>query len=238
MPNFKVDPNGLERLRRDEGLKNPADLEDISTREEILLEIEREFAAKEMRVEYFVNEEALSPEAKRHLEEARIFMGSITLKFKERFSELIREYSEKKRAVSAEMLGYLSSHKLDVPSFGVYDRASAPAFLRDAKLSPVEIGSESLLVVFNLPKPLAYFWWKGGTDSWGFSGEDIGSTAVEWGHFYRELMPVVWEEVGFAECEGKIEIERINDAGIHDPGKFYYVWKLAHFVSREAESYG
>jgi len=86
-----------------------------------------------------------------------------------------------------------------------------------------------LLLVFQLPKPLAQFWWKGGADSWGNLAEDINDTAIEWGHFYRELMPVVWETQGRHENESGLYFQRVNDIGEHDPKKYYYIWEISEW---------
>ena len=90
----------------------------------------------------------------------------------------------------------------------------------------VEMDNKTLLVVFQLPKHLAQYWWKGGTESWGQESLDIEDSAIEWGHFYRELMPVIWEAVGRYENELGLDFERINSGGEHDPKKYYYIWKI------------
>ena len=46
----------------------------------------------------------------------------------------------------------------------------------------------------------------------------------QWGIFYETLMPVVWDAVGKEECEGSLNFYRINDVGVHDPDRYYYLW--------------
>lgn len=84
---------------------------------------------------------------------------------------------------------------------------------------------DSALVVFNLPKPLARWWWKGGLQ-WGEAGEDLKGMVAEYGDFYRDLLPIIWEAIDGAGWSGKLWFDRLNGVGEHDPGKFYYVWEV------------
>lgn len=113
-----------------------------------------------------------------------------------------------------------------LPNFTIASKNQARALLKEYRLYG-EINKQSLLLVFQLPKPLAHFWWKGGTDSWGDLAEDVGGTVIEWGHFYRKLMPVIWEAQGRHENENGLLFYRLNDFGEHDPTQYYYVWKIS-----------
>ena len=93
----------------------------------------------------------------------------------------------------------------------------------------IETNGQNLLLVFQLPKPLSQFWWKGGADSWGDLSEDVQDTVIEWGHFYRELMPIVWEEQGRHENESGLDFQRVNGVGEHDPKKYYYIWEMSEW---------
>ena len=63
--------------------------------------------------------------------------------------------------------------------------------LGDLGLDRPVINSQSLLIVFNLPKPLSHFWWKGGVEADDGLAVVVGPDITEWGLFYRQLMPVV-----------------------------------------------
>lgn len=93
-------------------------------------------------------------------------------------------------------------------------------------------GAEGVLI-FQLPKPLAEYWWKSSArlDSSSLherdnyrKPEDYGGMVIEWGKIYSNVMPAVWEVVDRYNSEGDIRFDRINDVGQHDPKEYYYVW--------------
>jgi hypothetical protein len=115
-----------------------------------------------------------------------------------------------------------------MPEFKVVNDEVADRFLKECGFE-YKISEGSFLVVFQLPKPVAQFWWKGGVDTWGSQGVDVRGGVLEWGLFYRELMSIIWREQGFAENELGLVFSRINDIGEHDPQKFYYVWEVGQW---------
>ena len=56
----------------------------------------------------------------------------------------------------------------------------------------------------------------------------IDEDEVEWGHFYREVMPTIWKAVKKQQDKGKMDLERINAIADHKPGEYYYVWSVEH----------
>lgn len=122
-------------------------------------------------------------------------------------------------------MDYLTSHGLSLPEFIIADSDNAETMLEDMDLN-WEMDKNRMLVTFQLPKQLAHHWWKGGAKEWGEGSEDVGGKAIEWGHFYRKLMPLVWEKLGFYEHEKGMDFRRINPIGQHDPDKYYYVWEV------------
>lgn len=82
------------------------------------------------------------------------------------------------------------------------------------------------IIVFQLPKMLARFWIKGGSESWGDRSIDVGSGIAQWGSYYRNVMPKVWELLEGINSHPSLELMRINDYGQHDIKKYYYIWEV------------
>jgi len=151
-------------------------------------------------------------------------------KFQATLREQIESYKEKGGVMSDRIKDHLIEKDMLLPVLDLYSGEAALSFLQESNLSEntgMEVGKD-LILVFQLPKPLAQFWWKG--DPAGSSigvNTDLGGAGVEWGKFYHDVMPTVWEFVGEIECESAVSIERINACGQHDPKSYYYVWKIS-----------
>ncbi len=209
-------------MRRLEGLKSPEDIWDIETFDEIKERIEQ----VSPNVKELISENELKLEAKKCLKKTRTFCKELSQDFKQTFLSLIDQYRQERRQISQKIVDYLLEKNIVLPNFTIASKKQAKALLKEYELGG-EINEESLLLIFQLPKPLAQFWWKGGADSWGELAEDINDTAIEWDHFYRELMPVVWETQGRHENENSLNFNRLNGFSQHDPKKYYYIWELS-----------
>lgn len=69
------------------------------------------------------------------------------------------------------------------------------------------------LVVMQLPKPLAKYWYR----------TDGGAKKVNWGRIYGQLYDEFWQGVKYAKEQG-LYLKRVNKVGVHDPKKYYYVF--------------
>jgi len=115
----------------------------------------------------------------------------------------------------------------DLPRFIIKDGEAAQQFIEEMGESKWwEPRDNAVLLVYNLPALLSRFWNRGATNPESPQPIKVGDGEVEWGHFYREVTPVIWENVGFEESEGGLTFDRINGAGQHDPLKYYYVWEV------------
>lgn len=130
-----------------------------------------------------------------------------------------------------------SKEKLWRPKIRVLGWPEFESFLNRHDVEPLEpfypfsipMSDESYFVIFDLPLPLAHWWWKG-KGNWGELGVDIGGTAIEWGRYYRKICYTVWD---FAEEEGPWKgidrnyfCDRYNAVGSHEPGEYYYIYKV------------
>ena len=206
---MELNPNELKKLRGEEGLRNPDDVFELSDRQgrDVIHES---------------GQEALR-------DEIRDFIDDVSNSFQEAFQLLLEEYKKRTDLPSNEILAYLQEHEMDKPRFSVSEKDGV-AFLEKLGFPGQSLERAQIPVMFQLPKPVAQFWQKGGTDSWGTMGQEVGPKIVEWGHFYRKLMEVVWEKVGYYESERGFNFERVNGIGDHDVKSYYYVWKISRWA--------
>ena len=221
---MEINPNQFKRIMTEEGLKNSQDIWDLKTYDEIKNEIEK----ISPNIKELVEEHELNAETKRCLDKIRAFCSELSEEFRQTFLVLLEQYRKERRQISQKIVDYLLEKNFDLPNFTIAYREKAQELLKERGFD-VEINDQSLLLIFQLPKPLSQFWWKGGVDSWGDLSEDMQGAVIEWGHFYRELMPVVWEKQGYYENESALDFYRINGVGEHDPQKYYYIWEVSEW---------
>lgn len=122
------------------------------------------------------------------------------------------------------MREYLEKNGLDLPTFDVYTKKQADVLLKTFGFSGENITNGNFLIVFNLPKPLSQFWWKGGAELWGNQSNDVRKMVIEWGRIYRLMISTIWDAVD----GGRSIMERINPYGVHDPKQYYYLWEMGN----------
>jgi hypothetical protein len=187
---------------------------------------------------YFFEHREIS--AKTNQEAVNAFIEDVTTNYRLSFEKLITDYSAMGIKFSGAIKEYLKNKDLLNPRFDVYTGEDIERVIRDLDLedSYQEIKGgpakkNEILLIFNLPKPLAVYWWKESEDIKKLSGKIVSKEAerliprgivISWGDFYRSLMLVVWEAIGYFESESHFYFERINPSGQHDTKKYYYVW--------------
>jgi len=219
-----VNPNQFEKMRRLEGFRSHEDIWD----DEVFNGIKSEIEKVPANIREFVDEYELDADTKRCLYKTRIFCTSLSENFRQTFLTLLEHYRSERREISQKIVDFLLEKNFDLPNFTIARGEKTQELLEEYGFNS-KINSQNLLLVFQLPKPLAQFWWKGGADSWGSMAEDTQDQVIEWGHFYRELMAVVWEEQGRSENEAGLNFKRINSIGEHNPKKYYYIWKISEW---------
>ena len=153
------------------------------------------------------------------------FCKDISKRVKDSFLALLESYLEQGR-FSRRMFNYLLEKGLIYPSFIIANGSQALDLLHHYGFKDVKVNPENIIVTFQLPKAVAHFWWKGGVNTWGEQAKDLGGMVIEWGDFYRKLMPYVWETIGYYENEEGLDLCRINACGEHDPHNYYYIWEV------------
>ena len=223
-----TNPNQFEKIQKYVGYSNYNDIWHLETWEDIKLAI----VEAENNIQQKCDETKFSPEQKELFDTIKQFIDDTSLEFKKRFLELLNDYRENRKKISQKIVDYLKEKSFDMPQFNIYDNYGSKRFLEDMGFD-YQIDKQNFLISFQLPKPLAQFWWKGGANSWGEISVNLDDKLIEWGHFYRELMPVIWEKQGYFEDETYLDFYRINDPGEHDPKKFYYLWEVKNRLSEK-----
>lgn len=158
----------------------------------------------------------------------RKFCGLLTNDFQQGFDELMAEYIKNRRPVAKQIIEYVKEIGFDQPRFTIADEQNSRELLRKFNLMfSDQITPGNLLLTYNLPKPLAHYWWKSGNY---FSEDDkkqADQRVIEWGHFYYELTPIIWRHVDSQIINGKLNLVRLNNLGEHDASQFYYVWEVS-----------
>jgi hypothetical protein len=199
-----------------ERFKNTNDIYDQPTFHDVENEVAKERRDRQIRFHFDVA--TRDSESKKLLERWSFEMQVCLAKWSDAIKNLIHQ-DEK---ISQRIREYLEIEGMDLPTFDIYAKDEADALLQEFGLKGEKIEMGNFLVVFNLPKPLSHFWWKGGTESWGSGSTDVRKMVIEWGRIYRSIIPIVWNAVDDGTCA----MERINPCGMHDMKRYYYLWEI------------
>lgn len=221
---IEISDNILARLRRQEGLRSPNDLFDISTP----ADYEREQLASIQKIGSWpanINlqlEPSSIPDHAELLLRLYSLLDQITASFKNECQLLLLETPQ----ISPVIAEFINQKNFDTPSFLVADYTNSRQLLDSIDKPDLNIDPEALLVVFNLPKPIANWWYKGGEQEWGNVATPIGEDIVPWGLLYRRLMLPVWDNLDLSSNLYKLYIQRLNDIADHQKDKYYYIWQV------------
>lgn len=216
-----INPGHLEKIRREEGFRNQEDIWDPTT----LQDITEIITDTPVNIHALVDS-LLYDETVRKFKRIFKFCEDLSEDFRKNFISLLEKYNRERRPISPQILNYLSKKNFILPTLTIADQDNAGPLLSEYRLFGEEIKPNNFLLTFQLPKPLAKFWWKGG-NAWDGSAEIIDDTSIEWGHFYRELMPVVWSHQGCSENHKNLTFRRVNQINQHDTDKYYYIWEIS-----------
>ena len=197
--------NQVSKFRREEGFRNSNDIYDLTGSN---IELAR------------------NPERKELVKLAREFAEDMQKLLKNRLGELIVESQQHPTSISPEIIAYMEKTGMNLAQLSVFEGDDAQSKTLEYGIDKME-DENGLMIVFNLPKPIRQFWWKGGTGLWGSEAVDVEGKVIEWGYFYRKLMDTVWETIGYWESETPLVLRRLNAIGDHDPKNFYYVWEAS-----------
>lgn len=151
----------------------------------------------------------------------------ISWELRTEFRELLRERQQVEGSkLTPTLVQRMQELELDVPKFEIY--------IGDARIEFVDslgferrwyFETDSVVVLFDFPKVLSQFWWKGG------AGEPdpkkrVEKMAVEWRQFYTALTPTVWRATEQEAEDAGFDFWRINPTATHTPRQYYYIWEV------------
>ncbi len=226
-----ITDNLVRKVGKDSGLRDTNEAYELvfdqSPVETRLGQEEMERRMRSVKIDEQLDEKTINPEKKILLENIRDYIKRTSVAFQDEMQRLMDDYQEGDGGVfTKEIHNKMLEKGYDLPTFSILDGESAQNFLEDMGEDFLLLNKEGLLLIFNLPRPVARMWYRGGTDSWGNMAKEIPEANIEWGHLYRESLPVIWQEQGFEEDEGYLSFDRINPVNQHDWKKYYYVWQV------------
>ncbi|MBI2459415.1 MAG: VWA domain-containing protein [Parcubacteria group bacterium] len=171
--------------------------------------------------EYGINEAELTSEQLENLQKTRVFAQNTSKVYRTAMHLLMIGYQQKNPKFTDKMMQKMIERSYDLPDFSLYGSRAADEFLSKQQELGIDGFSDNFLVNFQLPRPLAKFWYKGGN---GSKSVPVKEGEIEWGHFYRMCMPVIYNGVDRAQMSG-LYLNRLNQFGQHDPKKYYYLWE-------------
>ena len=171
--------------------------------------------------EYGINEAELTPDQLENLQKVRTFAQSTSKAYRTVMRLLMNGYQQKNPNFTDKMIQKMMERGYDVPDFSIHGSQSAQEFLSQRTELGIDSFNDNFLVNFQLPKPLAKFWYKGGN---GSKSVPVKDGEIEWGHFYRMCMPIIYNGVDRSQMSG-LYLNRLNSFGQHDPKKYYYLWE-------------
>lgn len=177
---------------------------------------------------------SLGKEQQHTLEILLPFLDETTNTFQEDFWEAI-EYRNNINPglVSERIIQFLIEHNFDLPRFQVWDNQQGKEFIKKIyddldisnQLRDEEIADDTLILAFNLPKPLAQFWskidFKFNPDYIDISNNNI----IPWGSYYLKTINLIRRAVD--DEEQGLRFRRIANIP-HIPSRVYYIWEVSN----------
>jgi hypothetical protein len=177
----------------------------------------------------------LFPCDKEFLNNVRILAEDLSSVSRKHFLTSLSQ-KRRERKISQKFLDFNIEKELDLPKITITNGKKAQEMLEELGFED-RISPENIILVFQLPKPIANFWWKGKSrlnTSWE---KETNGIVLEWGKIYRGLIPTVWELINKYEEEGNLEFWRINEIGEHSADEYYYIWEIGNLKSKTNTQY-
>lgn len=182
---------------------------------------------KNVEVRAKLNQSEEEQEILQHLGEFCTEINKIT--DEEIFEHLTRnpeDWGERRKKV----LNKLETLGLNKPQFTI-TRGSKFAELSDEinfeqKTKTIDYKDDDLILIYRPPKPLDQFWRKGSA-SWVDQGIEVEEQIINWGKIYQAVTEQIWGLMDIYHDSRGLKLMRINPIGVHEPFKYYYIWKVS-----------
>lgn len=187
-------------------------------------------------VELYVRESELTRDKKELLGDIEKLCSEIIAEFEEQMEALMEIHMSGDNAFTPSIREKMRDRGYTVPKMAIYDYEQGVAMLEKLPgIDPSKLKEGDFLILFQLPKPISRFWYRGGLGQWGDGAKEIPEDNIEWGYFYRKSVKAMWEKRAEYEGPGKLAFARINEASQHDPRRYYYLWSVSRDTSKEAK---
>jgi hypothetical protein len=231
MVEIKVDDNLLEKIGRQQGLRNRADILDLTTWEQVNREMTKEINNAPVNITVQLDPKINKQRVMEVTELTTDMATSCSWLYRENFLLLYDEYRHLHRPFD-RFASFLKNYGFALPQIRILNGTMAKQELKKCGFPDYTIERENLLVNFQLPKPLAHYWDHVSNDP--PSGIRVAEKAVKpipWGDFYECLTGIPWKEIDDFEQRTGLEVCRINPVGCHDPDLYYYLWEIGDKIS-------
>ena len=213
---------------REDRFRNNSDLLDKTTFQEF-----KEINKSRLKNVEWLLENELTKREKEVLKIIKTFVEELTESFEWIFNDLIDEYQRRGNKFSSKLSMYLDESRTDIvnhkcPKFQIANGTKAKKLLTDLGLEEYEMDTETFIVNFQLPTPMAQWWWDhGGKSTCGTFYDDHmeNNSVIGWGDMYRKCMQTVHGVYGYYENEKGLWLDRVNGLRQHDKERYYYVWE-------------
>jgi len=170
----RIDGEALERIRREEGERNPADIADLTTLEDLEAQEERLG-----RLNFFNKEQIepeLNPAQEKLLRVIRKFTETISEEFRREFLALIEERRKEGKAIPTRIIATLENRGFLYPEFMVANGVAAKKIFEEVGFKDKSIDPDVSLSLFSCRS----LWLSGGgkaeSESPGTDQETISKT--------------------------------------------------------------
>ena len=174
-----VNPNQYQQLARSDGKKYQEDIWDMSS-SSVLIENNK---SPDKLVENFEHRE-LNPRQEKIEKHLSKFCQDVIRKYKDYFLSILHKKIKEDGLLSKRIVDYLKTNNLIYPSFESLVGEGAKKWLQEMNL-PDDINQDEILLIFQLPKPLKHFWWKGSNrlsnGYYNYQEEGVDYNGIPWG---------------------------------------------------------
>lgn len=174
-----------------------------------------------------INRADLSEESLDLLERIVDFCRGITEKYVKVMRFLMKNYQKRNPRFTDKMTAQMIAKHHDTPVFAIYGKAAGNDFLK-ANVEELNGGKKeihSFLLSINSPRLLARFGYNNGD---GVSAAALEKGAVDWEHFFRSAMPIIWASVDCA-VDDDLLLNLVSPPECHNWRKYYYLYEVLNF---------
>lgn len=129
-----------------------------------------------------------------------------------------------------KVLDKLESLGLNKPQFTLINGNQFPEVSKeigfDEQDSLGKYEDDDLILIYRPAKAVDQFWRKG-SGEWVERGIKVEEQIINWGKIYQTVTEEIWALMDKFYYSKGLKLTRINPIGVHQPLKYYYIWKVS-----------